>query len=119
MTGPRVLLVDDHAQFRASATAWLAREGFVVVGAAASRSEALTQVEALEPEVVLLDLNLPDWESGLGLAEDLARAHPRSTLIIISSDADAGSDPRVGAAPVAGFIPKQDLACESITALLG
>ena len=118
MTGHRVLLVDDHAQFRASASAWLSREGFTVVGAAASSAEALDQARRLDPELVLLDLNLPDSEDGLQLAEDLADTHPGSTLIIISSDADAASDPRVVAAPVAGFIAKQDLACDAITALL-
>ena len=118
MTGHRVLLVDDHAQFRASASAWLSREGFTVVGGAGSRAEALDQVRRLDPEVVLLDLNLPESEDGLRLAHDLAESSPRSTLIIISSDADAGSDPRVVAAPVAGFIAKQDLACDAITALL-
>lgn len=119
MTGPRVLLVDDHAQFRASASAWLTREGFTVVGSAANGAEALDQARDLSPEVVLLDLNLPDSEAGLQLAADLAATHPGSTLIIISSDADAASDPRVVAAPVAGFIAKQDLACDAITALLG
>jgi two-component system response regulator EvgA len=119
MTGHRVLLVDDHAQFRASASAWLAREGFTVVGAAATSAEALDRARELAPEVVLLDLNLPDPEAGLQLAHDLAGANPGSTLIIISSDADAASDPRVVAAPVAGFIAKQDLACDAITALLG
>ena len=118
MTGPRVLLVDDHAQFRASASAWLSREGFTVVGGAGSRAAARDPVRRLDPEVVLLDLNLPESEDGLRLAHDLAESSPRSTLIIISSDADAGSDPRVVAAPVAGFIAKQDLACDAITALL-
>ena len=118
MTGHRVLLVDDHAQFRASASAWLSREGFTVVGAAANSADAMDQARDLAPEVVLLDLNLPDSESGLKLAEDLSVASPGSTLIIISSDADAASDPRVVAAPVAGFIAKQDLACDAITALL-
>jgi DNA-binding NarL/FixJ family response regulator len=118
MTGHRVLLVDDHAQFRASASAWLSREGFTVVGAAGSSAEALDQVRRLDPEVVLLDLNLPESEDGLQLARDLAQSSPRSTLIIISSDADAASDPRVVAAPVAGFIATQDLACDAITALL-
>ena len=78
----------------------------------------MDQARELAPELVLLDLNLPDSESGLQLAEDLAVASPGSTLIIISSDADAASDPRVIAAPVAGFIAKQDLACDAITALL-
>ena len=55
-----VLIVDDHEAFRESATALLEAEGFDVVGQAADGPEAVAEVERLQPEVVLLDIQLPD-----------------------------------------------------------
>ena len=55
-----VLVVDDHPSFRASARAVLESEGFDVVGEAADGASALAAVAELEPEVVLLDVQLPD-----------------------------------------------------------
>src|SRR2546430_1873258 len=55
-----VLIVDDHEDFRRSATALLDAEGFEVVGAVADGGAVLEAVERLRPEVVLLDIQLPD-----------------------------------------------------------
>ena len=55
-----VLIVDDHEAFRESATALLEAEGFDVVGQAADGPEAVAEAERLQPEVVLLDIQLPD-----------------------------------------------------------
>src|SRR3954451_14124550 len=57
-----VLIVDDHADFRESARALLEAEGFDVVGEAADGSEAIAEVERLRPDVVLLDIQLPDQD---------------------------------------------------------
>jgi DNA-binding NarL/FixJ family response regulator len=69
---PTVLIVDDHAAFRASARALLQAEGFDVVGEAADGAGAVEAVAVLRPEVVLLDIQLPDLD-GLAVAEQLAR----------------------------------------------
>jgi CheY-like chemotaxis protein len=76
---PTVLIVDDHAAFRASARALLQAEGFDVVGEAANGAAAVEAVAALRPEIVLLDIQLPDLD-GLAVAEQLAAAPdpPRS-----------------------------------------
>ena len=58
--GPRVLIVDDHPSFRASARVLLEAEGFDVVGEAADGAQAITEAGRLRPEVVLLDVQLPD-----------------------------------------------------------
>lgn len=118
MPGRSVLVVDDHAGFRASARAWLVREGFDVVGESASGEAALRDALDLAPDLVLLDLNLPGI-SGLEVAAALAARPDAPAVIIISSDAEAGADPLVRVAPVAGFLAKRDLACDAIDTLLG
>jgi CheY-like chemotaxis protein len=112
-----VLLVDDHAAFRASAGAWLTHEGQTVVGTCASGEEALASWAELRPDLVLLDLNLPGI-SGVAVAEALAGTPDPPSVIIISSDAEAGSDAQVRSAPVVGFIAKQDLTWPAVDALL-
>ena len=57
-----VLIVDDHADFRAVARAVLERAGLAVVGEVATGSEAIAAVGRLEPEIVLLDIQLPDQD---------------------------------------------------------
>src|SRR5215217_2120095 len=60
--GRRILIVDDHARFRASARRILEAHGFDVVGEAEDGSSAVTMAHDLQPEVVLLDLQLPDTD---------------------------------------------------------
>ena len=66
---------------------------------------------------MLLDLNLPGI-SGVAVAESLAATPDPPSVIIISSDAEAGSDAQVRDAPVVGFIAKRDLTWPAIDALL-
>ena len=68
---PTVLIVDDHADFRASARALLEAEGFDVVGEAASGEEAIAEAGRLRPEVILLDIQLPG-DDGFAVARRLA-----------------------------------------------
>jgi DNA-binding NarL/FixJ family response regulator len=70
---PTVLIVDDHAAFRASARALLQAEGFDVIGEATDGAEAVEAVAALRPQIVLLDIQLSDLD-GLAVAEQLAAA---------------------------------------------
>lgn len=60
--GPTVLIVDDHSSFRSSARLLLESEGFEVVGEAADAAAALAQVSPLAPELILLDVQLPDLD---------------------------------------------------------
>lgn len=117
MFARRVLLVDDHPEFASSAHALLAHDGFDIVGIAGTGEDALEMCRLLRPELLLLDIHLPGI-SGLDVAQELARtAHP-PLVILISSDSDAGTDPDVQSAPVSGFLPKRDLTCAAIDALL-
>jgi CheY-like chemotaxis protein len=85
---PTLLIVDDHAGFRTSARRLLEAEGFAVVGEAADGAEALAAVDRLAPDLVLLDLHLPD----LGGDEVLRRllADPVTAgvpVVVFSADA--------------------------------
>jgi DNA-binding NarL/FixJ family response regulator len=115
---PTVLIVDDHAAFRASARALLEAEGFEVVGEAADGAGAVAAVAALRPKIVLLDIQLPDLD-GLAVAEQLAAAFDAPAVVLISSRDAATYGPRLQGTPVRGFIPKSGLSGEALAALTG
>ena len=83
---PSVLVVDDHAEFRMSVRALLDAAGFSVVGEAATGAEAIRAAADLAPDVVLLDIRLPDLD-GIGVADVLA-ALPRPPEVILVSSRD-------------------------------
>lgn len=113
-----VLIVDDHPEFRESASALLEAEGFAVVGTAADGGEAIAAVERLRPQVVLLDIQLADID-GFAVAERLAAGPDPPTVVLISSREAAAYGPRLEAAAAQGFIPKRDLSGTALAALVG
>jgi DNA-binding NarL/FixJ family response regulator len=113
-----VLIVDDHGGFRESARALLEAEGFAVVGSAPDGASALAAVRRLRPEVVLLDIQLPDLD-GFAVAEQLAAVPDPPRVVLISSRDAAAYGPRLGAAPVCGFLAKRELSGASLAALAG
>ena len=112
-----VLIVDDHAAFRASARALLEADGFVVVGEAADDREALDQAGALRPDVVLLDIQLPAAD-GFAVADRLAAEGSRAHVVLVSSHEAATYGPRLATASARGFIAKRDLSGAALAALL-
>lgn len=114
----RVLLVDDHSEFRMSASAMLTSCGLHVVAAVATAEEALDALTRLTIDVAVVDLMLPGMD-GVELAQRLAQGAGPPRVVIVSSYADAALDPRVIEAPVSGFVAKKDLTCTSILALVG
>ena len=109
--GQRVLIVDDHAGFRASARRMLECDGFEVVGEAADGAEALAAARSLAPDLVLVDVGLPDCD-GRDLAERLG-AQPHLEVLLISSRDDIEN----GAGSL-GFIPKDRLSGDAIRSLM-
>ena len=109
--GQRVLIVDDHAGFRASARRMLECDGFEVVGEAADGAEALAAARELHPDLVLVDVGLPDCD-GRDLAEEIA-AQPHIEVLLISSRDDIE-----GGTEALGFIPKDRLSGRAIAELL-
>lgn len=108
------MIVDDHAAFRASARNLLESEGFIVLGEAETGASALDLVDALRPDVVLLDVVLPDGD-GLEVAKRLA---DRSRVILVSSRDPGDFGVRFRRTPAAGFISKDDLSGETLDELL-
>jgi DNA-binding NarL/FixJ family response regulator len=110
-----VLVVDDHPTFRASVRRLLELDGFRVVAEAADARAALRLVQELEPELMLLDVGLPD-RSGFDVAKELAGGPTR--VVLISSRAQADLGRRVRESGALGFISKEQLSGEAILALL-
>ena len=114
---PTVLIVDDHGDFRDSARNLLETAGFAVVGEASDGADALTQAERLQPQLVLLDVQLPDID-GFVVAERLASGPDPPIVVLISSrEAEAYGD-RVAASPVRGFIAKIRLTGDALVEML-
>ena len=114
---PTVLIVDDHPAFRESASALLEAEGFAVIGAATDGAEAIAAVERLRPQVVLLDIQLPDLD-GFAVAERLAAGPNAPRVVLISSRDAAAYGPRLEAAAARGFLPKRELSGTALAALV-
>jgi CheY-like chemotaxis protein len=117
---PRCLLVDDNAAFLETASVLLEREGVTVVGVASSTAEALQQVRALRPGVILVDIGLGD-ESGFDLARLLARDGQGGSaeVILISTCAEEDYTELIDESPVAGFLAKSELSARGIGRILG
>lgn len=115
---PTVLIVDDHADFRASASELLEAEGFDVVGCAGDGAAAVDLALRLRPQLVLLDVQLPDRD-GFAVAAQLAREEQPPRVVLISSREAAAYGRRVAEAPVRGFIAKRDLTVAAFAALVG
>jgi DNA-binding NarL/FixJ family response regulator len=113
----RVLLVDDHSVFRTRARMLLEAAGYDVVGEAGDAAGAVYESHRLEPDVVLLDVQLPDGD-GFTVADELSRTeHPPRVVLISSREAsDYGS--RLAHARAEGFIFKPDLSRASLAACL-
>jgi CheY-like chemotaxis protein len=114
---PTVLIVDDHPEFRQAASALLEAEGFTVIAEAADGAEAIAAVQRLRPQVVLLDVQLPDLD-GFTVAKRLAAGPDPPRVVLISSREAAAYGPRLEAAAAQGFIPKRELSGSALAALV-
>ena len=112
-----VLIVDDHPSFRASARMLLESEGFHVVGEAEDGESALAAIGELAPQVVLLDVQLPDLD-GFEVAERIVM-NGSGPKVVLTSSRDIGDLGPLGDSPcVRGFIPKAELSGAALEALL-
>jgi DNA-binding NarL/FixJ family response regulator len=113
-----VLIVDDHAPFRALARALLQLEGFEVVGEAGDALSALDAIRRLRPNVVLLDIQLPDLD-GFEVARRLAQAGDPPAIVLVSSRDRSAYRRRLAESAARGFIAKSDLSGAAVAALVG
>lgn len=113
----RVLLVDDHALLRSSLRLRLEHEdGMVPVGEAGTADQAVVKTQALQPDVVLLDLVMPR-RSGADIIPDLLRVSPKSKVVAVSAQAQPTLVRQAIAAGARGFVPKRASDTELIEAI--
>jgi DNA-binding NarL/FixJ family response regulator len=114
-----VLVVDDSGSYRATARAVLAARGFEIAGEAADGAEALTAVERLRPDAVLLDVNLPDM-LGTAVARELqAGSNGAPDVVLISTEDASTLGSEIQTCGARGFLPKDELASPRLVELLG
>jgi DNA-binding NarL/FixJ family response regulator len=112
-----VLIVDDHPSFRASARALLEAEGFDVIGEANDGATAVEACGELCPDVVLLDVQLPD-RTGFEVASQLTSNGTAVNVVLVSSRDCCDYGTLVEESGASGFVPKGELSGARIAALL-
>lgn len=113
-----ILIVDDHPSFRTWSRKLLELDGFEVIGEAADGRSAIAAARALHPDVVLLDVRLPDM-SGFEVAEELACGGQPPVVVLTSSRDRSEYDARVADSAARGFLPKHLLSGAALAALTG
>jgi two-component system response regulator DevR len=102
-----LLLVDDHEMVRAGLRSLLADvQQINIVGEAASVAEAVRQAERLRPQVVLMDLRLPDG-SGIDACRDILSALPQTRIVFLTSYADEEAVVSTVMAGASGYLMKE------------
>ena len=115
--GATILIVDDNGGFRAWARVLLESAGYTVAGEAADGASAIAAALASPPEVMLLDVQLPDTD-GFEVARRLC-AERSDVAIVLTSTRDAVDfGPRLGNCGARGFVPKDALSAEALAAVL-
>jgi len=112
-----LLIVDDHAGFRAFARDLMEAEGVHVVGEAEDGPSALAETSRLDPDVVLLDVMLPGLD-GFEVCDRLAALTTRTAIVLTSSrDASSYAD-RLARSPARGFVAKHTLSAATLLSLI-
>jgi DNA-binding NarL/FixJ family response regulator len=114
----RCLIVDDNAGFLAAARDVLGRQEIDVVGVASSGREARERLGQLQPDVMLVDVDLGE-ESGFDLARELAESdHHAPPVVLISAYGEHDLADLIAASPALGFLSKAQLSGEAIRGLV-
>jgi DNA-binding NarL/FixJ family response regulator len=111
------LIVDDHELFRSTARALLEGEGFVVVGEAGTGAAALSETRRLDPDLVVLDVQLPDG-TGFDVSHCLRAWGFAGQVVLVSSRAASEYGELVDDSGATGFITKDQLSGASLAQVL-
>jgi DNA-binding NarL/FixJ family response regulator len=117
MTRPTVLIVDDHAAFRALAREVLAGAGFDVVAEAPNGESALAAAARINPEIVVLDVQLPGI-NGFEVARRLLASSSPPAIVLVSTAEAVDYGRRIGESGAVGFITKSNLSGDTLHAAL-
>ena len=113
----RILLVDNHYMVRLGLASSLGDEpDMQVVGQAESIADALIQFRQLQPDVTLLDLQLPDGDGSRAIA-DIRKEYPSARILVLSVNETEGDIHRAVAAGAAGYLPKSIAPEEMLSAI--
>jgi DNA-binding NarL/FixJ family response regulator len=105
---PRILIADDHAVYRRGLRSLLeSQPGWEVCGEAADGREAVEQTELLEPDIVVLDISMPEL-SGLEAARQILKVHPAAEILILTMHRSEEVARQVLLAGARGFVLKSD-----------
>jgi len=116
-TDIRVLVVDDHRTFAELLSRALEAEpDLSCVGYAQSAEDAHVQVEALHPDVVLMDMEMPE-KDGITATAELTRKYPQLKVLILTAHAGEREMARAGAAGACGFLAKDGSLTDVLEAL--
>jgi DNA-binding NarL/FixJ family response regulator len=113
----RVLIVDDHAPFRSIARQVLTADGFLIVGEVADGAEAIRACGELRPDLVLLDIQLPDTD-GFTVAAVLTNGIHPPTVVLVSSRSRTDYGSQIEDCPACGYIAKAELSGDAVRRLL-
>ncbi len=114
---PTVLIVDDHPSFRTIARLVLEADGYEIVGDAASGGEGVSESVRLQPDVILLDIGLPDMD-GFEVATQMRSAGVASAIVFTSTRDAADFGPLLRGSGAVGFIAKSELSGETLRVLV-
>ncbi len=113
----RILIVDDHAVVRAGLALLLnAEEDMEAVGEAGSAREAIFQARSLEPDVVLMDVVMPD-QSGLEAVPTLLHEHPETKVLVLSMQDDPHYVREAFSVGASGYVLKEAADTELVAAI--
>lgn len=113
----RILLVDDHAVVRSGLHMILEPEGDVaIIGEAENAKQALAQANSLEPDVILMDIHLPDI-SGIEITKQIKALHPKIAIVALTINEDEEYFFKMLEAGANGYVPKRAAPEELLTAI--
>jgi DNA-binding NarL/FixJ family response regulator len=113
-----ILIVDDHPSFLAAARLLLESEGFEVVGVATDGETGVAETIRLAPDVVLVDVRLPDID-GFEVAARLHEAGAPSAVVFTTSRDGSDFGPLLEESGARGFVGKPELSGDAVRALIG
>jgi DNA-binding NarL/FixJ family response regulator len=116
--GLTVVIADDHAGFRSFGRARLEADGFTVLAEAADGASAIEACERLAPDVLLLDVVLPDLDGFEVCARLAAAGNVRPAVVLTSTRPAASYTARLRATMARGFVAKEEISGTAVRALL-
>jgi DNA-binding NarL/FixJ family response regulator len=115
--GESILVVDDHQGFRSSARELLEAEGFEVVGEAVDAASGIEATRTLHPDIVLLDVQLPDVD-GIEASAQISAVNGETVIVLISACDPVDFSRALLESPAVGFIPKSELSGDALRELV-